>query len=202
GIGERAESVTLVAQNVGQYWWAIYLYVIVTTGLGALLGWGVGHKIVSGGRLSVLARHSWVYQLTPRKATAYPWAFVMTRVQQDDRVLLYRGFLTAFGLAADGCISYVVLSEASRLYMYLEKQAARTSRMSEYRRIGASRSAGVAKAGIEKAILVIHGHDIANVVVEPYELTDQPASMAALREMIDRIGQSRIVKVPLDPRHS
>lgn len=71
-------------------------------------------------RLRFLAQHPWVYRLAikpEQSGDAFTFAYLLTHVRQDDRVLLYRGVLRDFALARDGRFSYVVLTGPQRGYL-------------------------------------------------------------------------------------
>jgi len=94
---------------VRQFRWWIFAYVAFTCGagvaFGALYGW-----LVSSRRIRGFSRHRWVYDLSVDGLT---YAYVLTNVRQEELVLLYRGFLRAFGLQQDGRFSYIVLTDVT-----------------------------------------------------------------------------------------
>ncbi|MBK9548280.1 MAG: hypothetical protein IPO52_04000 [Gemmatimonadetes bacterium] len=54
-------------------------------------------------------------------------AHVLTRTAHEGRVLLYKGYLKAFGIRSDGTFTYLVLVQPHRLYLELAKDAAMTT---------------------------------------------------------------------------
>ena len=61
-------------------------------------------------QINALARHTWIYDLKVGEKRSVTVAYVMTNITHEGRVLMYRGFLKAFGLQQDGRFSYLVLT--------------------------------------------------------------------------------------------
>lgn len=178
--GRQDQSLALLASQLraSHPWVLVYLGAAAATGTAA--GWAAGALAVRG-RLTFLAQHSWIYDLTTDLRKEVTVAYVMTRIRQEERVLLYRGFLKAFGLRGDGRFSYVVLTRAVRYYMHLEKEQPRTSPKNKWLEIGASpvESAGpgfaprklgtvVLSTRRDRSYLVVEGEDIANVIFDRF----------------------------------
>lgn len=150
------------------YRWHIFAYTVATCaaglGLGALYG-----TLVTRQRVSALTRHPWIYDIG---ADGLTYAYVMTHVRQDERILMYRGFLKAAGLRADGRFSYLILRDAARYYMKLDPDSPLTSETEKQRRIGATRVEGDDPSRpnhdpvASTQFLFIEGEDIANAVFE------------------------------------
>lgn len=153
-------------------WW-ILGYTVVTCGIGLVAGNVYGRLVVKR-RLRGLTRHSWIYDLNagdPSSAFA-TYAFVMTTVRHEERVLMYEGFLRDAGLRADGRFSYLVLRNVSRFYMTLGAKVPTTSRGESLHRIGDTGGQDMDPARPNhravpgSQILMIEGEDIANAYFE------------------------------------
>lgn len=150
----------------------IVLYVVASVALGMLAGYGIGRGVVSG-KLSRLTQHPWIHDLSV--GDNFTVAYVMTHIRQNERILLYHGFLKQFGLQRDGRFSYLVLTGAHRGYMKLDEDAPRTTSAEHWARIGdapesISRALAAAnKASRGQSVFVIEGEDIANVVFDRIE---------------------------------
>lgn len=149
----------------------ILFYILGTSATGVLLGWSYG-KLTSTGKIRGLSRHAWVYDLSVDGLT---YAHILTTVRQGENVLLYKGYLRAFGMRSDGHFSYIVLSEVTRLYLRLTSDGIVTSGHTAQHVIGKSNSGtkinNRAIPGIRRlpSYFVIEGEDIANVVFDMLE---------------------------------
>lgn len=65
-------------------------------------------------------------------------AYVLTRTSFEGRMLLYRGFLKAFGIRSDGTFTYLVLVQPHRMYMHLSEGAATTTAHNAVHQISAN----------------------------------------------------------------
>jgi len=141
-------------------------YVMATSGIGVLLGVLVGWGIASDELgLRRLARHSWVYDLVSSDPGNLAFAYVLTSIKHDDRILMYRGGLKAFGLAPDGRFTYLVLTECSRYLMELKAPAPTTTPPGSWHVIGTGgETSGVNVDPTLSNVFVIEAKDIANVV--------------------------------------
>jgi hypothetical protein len=114
-----------------------------------------------GDRLLWLRSASWIgrHFQTPasREVTL---AYVLTRTSFEDRVLLYRGFLKAFGIKSDGTFTYLVLVQPHRMYMQLSEGVATTTSHDAVHQISANHLS--ARDGIAPSFF-IDGSQIANV---------------------------------------
>ncbi len=157
------------ALTISRYWPWIFVYILAAAAVGVLAGWLVGRLIVAR-RLRGLTQHTWVYDLSV--GDNFTVGYVMTNVRQDDRILMYQGFLKAFGLQKDGRFAYIVLTDAARGYMKLGEGAPTTSDPQHWHRIGETpASTGpVIRSRLgaqrERSYFVIEGEDIANVVFD------------------------------------
>ena len=160
---------------------------IRTRPFGLLLGYSYGRASALPFQRG-LARHPWVYGLSTKGPT---YAYVMTHVRQDDRVLMYKGFLRAFGLRQDGRLSYLALSDVTRLYMVLASDGSVTSGMDEQRAIGASSPNSIvlpselgAPRKRVRSLFVVEGEDVANAVFDVLETAAEPVSAEQMRRVI------------------
>jgi hypothetical protein len=168
----------------------IFSYVSIACLLGTFFGYLTG-KMVIRGWLKGLTQHTWIYDLTVKDN--FTIAYVLTGVRHEDHVVMYQGFLEAFGLQKDGRFSYVVLRNVMRGYMHLSSQKPSTSPKSQWQPIGAS---GVLLTDVEgqevkyrrkdRTYLMIEGEDIANIVFDRLEF-DAAAANEDLQALIARV---------------
>lgn len=171
---DRAEPAlaTRLANNISDQRIWIALYIVVTAGTGALLGWMTGRFVVRG-RLAFLVQHRWAYKLSIDKLTT---AWVMTQVREGPRVLMYRGFLRYFHLKRDGTFSYIVLENVRRGYLELTEQGPKASNGGNWPIMGQSLRAQEQQALVargqryEETLFAIEGEDIANIVFDRYDV--------------------------------
>jgi hypothetical protein len=174
-----------IAANLTAFRWSVSSYLLVACAGGVATGWLVGTQTVAG-KLSALARHTWIYDLKTGEENSVTVAYVMTHVTHQERVLMYRGFLKAFGLQQDGRFSYLVLTEAVRYYMHLDPARPRTTRKNLWLQIG-ERSGSITLSDLHEAsrdasYFVIEGEDIANAVFDRFTLSDDRIDLAELFE--------------------
>lgn len=180
-------STKLVSRKIAKYRWSIFSYVLATSAGGVLLGALYG-MVVSKGKFRGLSRHPWVYDLSVDGLT---YAYILTHVRHEERVLMYKGFLRAFGLQADGRFSYIVLTDVTRMYMTLGEHGSETSGTGGQKVIGASTSGQVVlpteptmPRKRRHSAFVIEGEDIANAVFDVLETPAKPIHWDALRTMV------------------
>lgn len=200
-----------VADGITANRWWILLYVSLTCAMGLGAGWLTG-CLVSSGRLRFLAQHTWIYDLSIGQKDSFTVAYVMTHVKHEERVLLYRGFLKAFGLQQDGRFSYIVLTDAVRYYMHLDPATPRTTDKTAWRLIGETsnrrgspvpdqQTAGRTR---DRSYFVIEGEDIANAVFDRYA-GDYDISYSDLLDLLSRQRQrmeSRLAGIGESPAGS
>jgi hypothetical protein len=113
--------------------------------------------------------HMWAYDLSGndggQEKRHLVQAFVMTNVQDSNKILMYRGGLEYFRLKPDGTIAYLILDRAARFYMKLEDNHATMSSENDYRIVG-----GTSQGVLVSNRLIIEGEDIANVVFQETNL--------------------------------
>lgn len=190
-------SVTGNAANIdvmlSRYRLWIFGYVMTTSFLGVLVGYGYG-KLSSERKIRGLSRHPWVHGL---KVEGLTYAYVLSHVKHEDRVLMYRGFLRAFGLQQDGRFSYIVLTDVTRFYMRLGDDASVTSSIDTHKVIGASTPGEVAGRTVAspprrsvESLFVIEGEDVANVVFDVLETDAKAVSRDELRRIVREEAES------------
>lgn len=143
-------------------------YLLVVTIISFLIGLAVGQKVISG-PLRFLAKHRWIYELIDVKGKKgiYPIVYVMTHVQYEDKILMYRGRLHEFFVNNDGRVSYLVLKDCHRFYMHLADTAPQTSAAQYLLPIeGVNGDDDEVMSSGEWPYLLIEGEDIANVVFD------------------------------------
>lgn len=167
-------------------WW-IFIYVMGTSasgmGLGALYGW-----LIATRRIRRFSKHNWIFDLSVDGLT---YAYVLSHIRENSNILMYKGFLRAFGLQQDGKFSYIVLSDVTRMYMTLSSDDSRTSAAHLQRVIGAS-SPGEVVLPTEptkpkkrkQSLFVIEGEDIANAVFDVLATEAKPLKPDAFRSLV------------------
>lgn len=176
----RPAGLLAISRIIQKYRVWIFLYVFLACGLGVLSGYITGKLVVSG-YLKGLIQHTWIYDLSV--SDNFTVVYVMTHVRQDDRVLMYQGFLKAFGLQKDGRFSYVILTDAMRGYMHLSSHQPTTSAKDAWVRIGGS---GLTIPGLDaveaeytrkdRSYFAIEGEDIANIVFDRLQFDYEAAA--------------------------
>jgi hypothetical protein len=162
GAFDQYPLAELARAMTGHSGW-IVSYVLITAAAGFGMGWVVGAQIV-GGKLRRFARHGWIYDLIQaRRDGAFVYAYVLTHIKHEERLLMYRGFLKDFHVAPDGRIASLVMIECVRFYLRFDAVAPITSEMDDAPGAGDD----IVAQGAEQW-LMIDGEDIANVVFETY----------------------------------
>lgn len=175
-----------IDRMVRRFRWWIFLYVLATAASGIVLGALYGSLIVKR-RIRHFSRHRWIYDLSIDGLT---YAYILTNVTHEDRILMYKGFLRAFGLQQDGKFSYIVLSDVTRMYLHLAKDGSYASAADVRNMIGASTPGEVlptepaAPKKRVKSLFVIEGEDISNAVFDILETEAKALDITALRELL------------------
>lgn len=180
-------AVWAVGDMMKQFRWWILLYVLGTAASGIFLGALYGYMIAKG-KFRGFSRHSWIYALSVDGLT---YAYVLTNVSFEDRVLMYKGFLRAFGLQQDGRFSYIVLTDVTRMYTNLAATGSETSGMELQKVIGAS-SPGQVILPAEptkpkkrlQSLFVIDGADVSNAVFDVLETEAEAVGSEELRQLL------------------
>lgn len=176
--GATAEARRVLAGQLAEAALPAASYIVIAAGSGTLLGWLTGTMVVHG-KLRFLVPHTWLYQLQLGAADAITVAYVMTHVMHERRILMYKGFLSGFGLQRDGRFAYLVLTDVSRYYMLFEDAGPTTTVREQWKSIGAS-------AEPRRSLFVIEGEDIANVVFDRYPL-QSPTRIEDVNRMITQV---------------
>lgn len=184
----RASGSSLSIDNtLFRHRWWIYSYFALTSLAGVLLGYLYG-KFSSRRKISGLSRHPWVHSL---KVEGLTYAYVLTHVRHDNRVLMYRGFLRAFGLQQDGRFAYMVLTDTTRFYMELSANGSSTSEPESHKAIGASMASGMPVPDADakpkhrsESLFVIEGEDIANAVFDILAVDAKPAKAGEFHRIV------------------
>lgn len=187
-INAQPAQTRAVGQMLREFRWWIFAYVSGTSAAGILLGAFYGW-LVSTRRIRGFARHRWIYDLSVDGLT---YAYVLTNIRHDHRILMYKGFLRAFGLQADGRFSYIVLSDVTRMYLALYPEGSETSAIEKQKVIGASASGGSVVVPTQparprkrvKSLFVIEGEDISNAVFDILEADAEALGEDQIRRMI------------------
>lgn len=157
-----------------------FCYFLASAGLGWILGRAIG-KMVIAGKLPSVALHGWAFQLVGAsdKDTGVTFAYVMTHVRHEERVLVYRGALDEFHIAPDGRISYLILRDSLRFYLKLESSAPLTTSAEHWKVIGAT-DGGPGLTDFR--FMMIEGEDIANVVFHRFGFLPEDTDLDKLYE--------------------
>lgn len=127
-------------------------YVFSASASGWLLGMGTGLLVIKGA-FRFLVKHNWAYDLIGKIESGVAIAYVLTHVKCDNRHLMYKGGLKEFFIGPEGTISYLILTNAEKDYLFLNEEFPGTSRDRPWRRIETP-----------NAQLFIEGEDIVNVI--------------------------------------
>ena len=138
-------------------------YILFTAFLGFCSGCIVAIGVVKG-PLRFLAMHKWIYDIidSDRKRGIIT-AYVMTKVIEDSKVLMYRGRLHEIFLGVDGRICYIILKNCARFYMLFGESPTTTRQLELFGNKQAERRTW--------DYLQIEGEDISNVLFEPSQET-------------------------------
>lgn len=212
-VGADSQQVRTVSRALEAAPGSVLVYLTISCAAGLSLGLWTGTRIVAG-KIRVPGRHQWLNQLKVAGHRPFTVAYVMTRVRQDERILMYRGFLRDFGVASDGRFSYLILTDAVRYYMLLQERAAQTSPRKDWLKIGDSdrpldqsfavRGDLPTQADRASNTLAIDGDEIANVVFDEYRLAGAAVTPDEVRKLIESIQADlrRTVRPPLYPTPS
>jgi hypothetical protein len=163
---QGADKVSLA--ELGAALTSFRVWIMGYIGLTVLAGYALGKlagDIVLAGHLRFLVKHQFVYDLlgVPGKDSA-AFAYVLTTVQHEEKVLMYVGAISEYFFRPDGTIAYLVLEGASRFYLEMGPGLPTTTPAELRSRIGSSAPDSRDATLMKTARLVIEGEDIANVV--------------------------------------
>lgn len=159
------------------------IYMLISGFAGLIFGW-IGSQLLSRGYIPFLATHRWAYDLIGGLGGGVITANVMTNVIHEHRILMYKRRLREFFLDSNGRVSYLVLTDCSRFYMYMEDDAPKPGKQLDLFREEAGRA--------ERRIwnyLAIDSSQIANVLFDksPEIAVTEEAESELLREMQELI---------------
>lgn len=118
-------------------------------------------------------------------------AYVLTTVSHDQRYLMYRGFLKAFGISKDGKPLYLVLTSAMRSYLLLEEFGSRTGPGKQWHLVGSSSDIPSGLPGPRlSSYLVVSGDRIANVVFDRHGFKRTAEDLGVLEDAYKKSVQS------------
>jgi len=142
------------------------IYTLVLTSAGYLAGRYFGSLVVKG-PLRFLARHRWIYDVieAQRKNRGFVVAYVLSKLKEGDKLVMYRGHLDEFYFSSDGTINYLILKNCYRYYMVLEGEFPKTT----YDLESGMRALLPHKHNVDKVdayYMMIEGSEISNVVFE------------------------------------
>lgn len=188
---EKDGAVASVAQMLGKYVGWILSYLFSSYAAGVALGYAFGRWLVP--KIPGFAPHPWVLELGEGEDLTA--AYVLTHVKQDERILAYHGFLKTFALKRDGTFAYVVLKDAERGYMILNKEAPEVQPLGSWRPIGATAGSISNRPRyhdgrrLMRRYLSIEGEDIANLVFERYEAAALDVTPDQVEATIQKVWQ-------------
>jgi len=108
-------------------------------------------------------------------------AYVLTDIAHEQRYLIYRGFLKAFGISKEGKPLYLVLSNTMRSYMVLAEFAPRTSSTEGWYLIGTTSETATDLPGPRlSSYLTVSGDHINNAVFDRHVFRQTPAGLRRL----------------------
>jgi len=171
GSSISKDSTALLAQNFSDFRKYIFSYLIATCVVGFFLG-SVSSRLMLKGFFRASSEHPWIRDLIIQDNASVVWAYVLTNIRSNDRILMYKGPVKEFYANAEGQLTYLMLSEAERCYMILDKDYPRTNIASTGSRhgVGPSKEARIRPGGNGSRIawnnLLIRGDEIANVVFQ------------------------------------
>lgn len=158
-------------------------YLAVANASGALLGlvWG---WLFAHTELRSVAQHGWVTRLVQRRHS-WAFAYVVSKVAADGKVLVYRGRLEDFGMMANGRFAYIVLTEPSRGYLDLRPDP--PVLVDARHPLGAGGFGGGGGDALLESYLVIEGEAVENAIFERYEVRVTHGGLAYLSNALGRI---------------
>lgn len=185
--GKISQDSAAVASMLDRHWFAIVLYALSASTLGLLGGYGVGANAVRGGFCRLLAQHTWVHKLSVGDSLTI--AYVMTSIKEGKQILLYRGFLEAFGLQKTGQFSYLAIKGARRGYMLLDSDGARVTTPEDWHVIGDGPRDSQEVGRRSLNLFVIEGSQIANVVFERFEINYEAVALKDISSMYESFAK-------------
>ncbi len=151
-----------LSSNFSSNRFSIFLYIILTSWLGYISG-SFWYSRAKSGRWPTFSKHNWINEISGGDNKVV-LVYVLTKIQDSEKVLMYRGAIHEYYAKSDGSLEYIVLTGAKRYYMKLEDDIPTTSETANWKTISTS----VSKSDGQKveSRLVIEGSDISNILYE------------------------------------
>lgn len=145
-------------------------YVLCATLIGTTCGY-VFIRAIDLGHLRLKAFHGALFDHIVGPESPTVLAHVLTKVEHDGRILMYRGFVKEVGLEKGRKIAYIVLYGAARFFMKMDSDGdyPETSKKTEYKFIGLDKGQDLDSATMSTALL-IDGEEISNVVLNSFQI--------------------------------
>ena len=188
-LGSSRDDAVRLDGMLRTYRWWILGYQTIASFCGFVAG-ATYSSLAASGALRRLVRHRWIYDLS---TDGYTYAYVLTHIRQDHRILMYKGFLETFGLQQDGRFSYIILRDVVRMYMELGESGPTTSDATSQRPIGQAAGGKIDDPAGKRPMrrvhshLVIEGEDIANAVFDSLEIDAKPLPPADFEALVQTI---------------
>lgn len=182
-------AIDQIAKNFSVYRRTIPTYLLLTTAAGYVLGllWSAG---VVKKYLPSFCQHRWIRDIVVEDNDTLTWAYVLTKIEFDGRIIMYRGAVKEFFATSDGTISYLILANAMRYYMVLDSDTPNTTAVRDWKPIGeASRAERKIQTPIGNILwsnLLIEGSDITNVLFERTKAPKSSQDIDSVRAIIKR----------------
>ena len=164
----------------------ILLYFLATGATTGLIGFGAG-VLIERGHLRGFTRHRYLFLLEKGlKRSEFVRAYVLSRTQNSNAIVIYNGLLTDFYAKADGTISYIVLHDPHASTIEI------TPAGPVYSKISIPLDINTETYG-RQPFLVITSENIANVYYETLNTVrvESGADTEILDRAIDELEQSR-----------
>jgi hypothetical protein len=156
--------------------WRVLLYVAATAVLSFILGF-VTSRLVKAGPLRWLAVHKWPHDIPEGGSVT---AYILTTTADNDRALMYKGFLHEYYLDPDGTFSYIVLTGCSCYFMHFGEQSPKTGEQ-----LAMNGPSGDLDQSIAR-FLIINGDNVANVVFDTAAGIDPGVSAEGVEAELSR----------------
>lgn len=158
-------------------WSEIRTFVFFTFGyvlFASLIGTGLGYGFIRNidkGSMRLTAFHGALYDHIVGPEPPVMLAHVLTKVEHEGRILMYRGFVKEIGLEKGRKVAYIVLIGAARFFMKMDSKGdhPQTSDKTDYKIIGLDKGQNI-NSSTTKTTLLIDGEEISNVVLNSYQI--------------------------------
>lgn len=177
--------------------WGLW-YLTVATILGGGAGIVYSRSVVLG-PAEALAQYPWAYLISPAPAKSvwktikrllglddvrYPYfANVVTKIKENENILVYRGEIEDFGIGRSGELRYLALSAPERCYLQLEGDGAAIDH--DWHTIGSSSEADSGQYPTTgRHLFFVEGRDVEHVVFSSSE-----TGIAATEEEVEEVSE-------------